>query len=66
MMPSEGKKWAPAVKTISSKQGQSVYTNIAAAAEQIERSSAAAGLVVINAKNIPHDDIWTKGLWKSR
>jgi len=57
----EGKTWALAVKTISSTQGQSVYTNIAGAAEQIERSSAAAGLVVINAKNvIPHDTIWNK------
>ena len=61
MMQFEGKTWALAVKSISSTQGQSVYTNIAGAAKQIERSSAAAGLVVINAKNvIPHDSIWAK------
>ncbi len=59
MMQFEGKTWALAVKTISSTQGQSVYENIAGAAKQIERSSAEAGLVVINAKNvIPHDTIW--------
>lgn len=54
-----GRRWALAIKTPSSRQGQSLFKNISDAARQIERCAADKGLVVINAKNlIDHAALW--------
>jgi hypothetical protein len=54
-----GSTWALAVKTISSTQGQSVYENLIKAADQIDRSAAEHGLIVINTKNVlDHAALW--------
>jgi hypothetical protein len=53
------KIWALAIKTPSSRQGQTLFENIQKAGEQIERSSANKGLVVLNVKNIiDHEALW--------
>ena len=55
------KRWAIAIKTTSSKHGQTLYENIKKAAEQIERCDADSGLVLLNVKNsIDHDSLWQK------
>ncbi|MEY9537863.1 hypothetical protein ABIE85_000923 [Bradyrhizobium diazoefficiens] len=54
--------WALAIKTPSSRHGQTLFENIQKAGEQIERSSANKGLVVLNVKNIiDHDALWRGG-----
>jgi hypothetical protein len=51
--------WALAIKTPSSRQGQTLFENIQKAGEQIERSAAEKGLVVLNVKNvIDHEALW--------
>lgn len=52
--------WALAVKTlVSIRNGQSIFDNIANAAEQINRSAVYAGLIILNVKNvINHDAFW--------
>ena len=53
------KKWALAIKTPSSRHGQTLFENIQKAGEQIEHSSANKGLVVLNVKNIiDHEALW--------
>ncbi|MDF2374415.1 MAG: hypothetical protein P1V21_26895 [Rhizobiaceae bacterium] len=53
------KRWAIAIKTISTTQGQTIFENIKKAADQIERSSANRGLVLLNVKNsINHERLW--------
>jgi hypothetical protein len=53
------KIWALAIKTPSSRHGQTLFENIEKAAEQIERSAADKGLVVLNVKNIiDHEALW--------
>jgi hypothetical protein len=56
----EGRRWALAVKTlVSSRNGQTIFERIREGAAQIDRSGAAFGMVVINAKNvIDHDAFW--------
>jgi len=56
----EGHRWALAVKTlVSSRNGQTIFERVMEGAVQIDRSSAAYGVVVINAKNvINHDAFW--------
>jgi hypothetical protein len=54
-------KWALAIKTISSKQGQTIFERIKGGAEQIDDEKCAAdkGLVIINAKDaLDHDALW--------
>jgi hypothetical protein len=51
--------WALAIKTPSSRHGQTIFENIKKAGEQIERSAADNGMVVLNVKNIiDHDALW--------
>lgn len=53
-------EWALAIKTISSKQGQTIFERIKEGAKQIERCSAEKGMVVINTKNaLDHDALWS-------
>lgn len=61
MEPPRRRKWALAVKTISSRAGQTIFERIADGAGQIddERCSAEIGMVVINTKNaLRHDLFW--------
>jgi hypothetical protein len=52
-------QWALAVKTISSRQGQTIFERIKEGAEQIDRCPAEKGMVVINTKNaLDHDALW--------
>ncbi len=52
--------WALAIKTPSSRHGQTLFENIKKAGEQIERSVAEKGLVVLNVKNIiDHQPLWS-------
>jgi hypothetical protein len=55
-----GNPWALAIKTPSwPGQGQTLFENIEKAAEQIERSTADRGIVVLNVKNIiDHQKLW--------
>lgn len=54
-----GKRWAIALKTLHSTQPQTVFDNVTKAADQIEASSAEAGLVMLNVKNVlEHDVLW--------
>ncbi|MGQ4878908.1 hypothetical protein ACOJCM_10105 [Billgrantia sp. LNSP4103-1] len=62
---SNGKKpperWALAIKTISSKNGQTIYERIKEGAAQIDdpKCSADRGMVVINTKNaLDHEALW--------
>ena len=53
--------WALAIKTVSSRQGQTIFENIQRAAEQIDADACTAdrGMVVINLKNsLQHDQLW--------
>jgi hypothetical protein len=53
------KIWALAIKTPSSRHGQTLFENIEKAGQQIERSAANNGLVVLNVKNIiDHEALW--------
>lgn len=53
-------RWAIAIKTISSKQGQTIFERIQDGADQINRCNAEKGLVLINAKNaLAHDLLWS-------
>ena len=50
--------WALAIKTISSRSGQTIFERIADGAEQIDRKACIAdiGIVIINAKSaIDHE-----------
>ena len=54
-------RWALAIKTISSKQGQTIFERIKEGAEQINvpKCKADRGMVVINAKSaLDHDALW--------
>ena len=54
-------RWALAIKTISSTQGQTIFERIKEAAEQIDAPKCLAerGMVVINAKSaLDHDALW--------
>jgi hypothetical protein len=56
------RRWALAIKTISSRQGQTIYERIKEGAEQIDAPKCAAdrGMVIINAKSaLDHDALWT-------
>lgn len=55
------KDWAIAIKTISSKSGQTIFERIAEAAAQIDsdKCKADVGIVVINTKSaLDHDALW--------
>jgi hypothetical protein len=57
----EAKRWALAIKTISSRQGQTIFHRIKEGAEQIDsvRCRADVGIVVINAKSaLDHEALW--------
>jgi hypothetical protein len=55
-----GKRWALAMKTLHSVENvQTIFDNIRKGCEQIERSVADHGMVVINLKNVlNHDALW--------
>jgi hypothetical protein len=58
----EPKRWALAITTISSHQGQTIFDNIRKGAEQIDspKCPVDAGMVVINAKNsLCHSALWS-------
>lgn len=58
---SEPESWALAIKTISTRQGQTIFERIADGARQIDdpKCSATRGMVVINAKDaLDHDALW--------
>ena len=58
----ERKRWALAIKTVSSHQGQTIFDNIRKGAEQIDspRCPVDAAMVVINAKNsLCHSALWS-------
>lgn len=53
--------WALAIKTVSTKSGQTIFDNIAKAARQIDAPACLAdrGMVVINLKNsLQNDQLW--------
>jgi hypothetical protein len=57
--------WAIAIKTPSSRHGQTLFENIKKAGEQIECSAASKGLVLLNVRNIlDHEALW-KGSYKT-
>lgn len=54
-------RWALAIKTIGTNQGQTIFERIKEGAEQIDapKCPAQKGMVVINAKNaLDHDTLW--------
>jgi hypothetical protein len=52
-------QWAIAIKTISSRHGQTIFERIGEAAQQVERSNANKGLVLLNVRDIiDHDALW--------
>lgn len=54
-------RWALAIKTISSRQGQTIFERIAEGAEQIDdpKCTVERGMVIINAKSaLDHEDLW--------
>jgi hypothetical protein len=54
-------RWALAIKTIATEQGQTIFERIKDGADQIDdpRCSADKGMVVINAKNaLDHNALW--------
>lgn len=54
-------RWALAIKTVSSRAGQTIFENIQKAAKQIDSAACPAdrGMVVINLKNsLQHDQLW--------
>jgi len=55
------RRWALAIKTISTTSGQTVFERIEEAAQQIDspRCKADVGMVIINAKSaLDHDSLW--------
>jgi hypothetical protein len=59
MLDFRGQKWALALKTLHSIKPRTIYDNIKKAANQIEASSAAHGLIVLNVKNLlNYDALW--------
>ena len=53
--------WALAIKTVSSRSGQTLFENIQNAAKQVDAAACAAerGMVIINLKNaLQHDQLW--------
>lgn len=57
------KRWALAIKTISTRRGQTIFERIQGGAEQIDspRCTADIGMVIINAKSaLVHDDLWSR------
>lgn len=59
----EEETWTIAIKTISSRHGQTIFENVKKAAEQIKSPKCCAnhGLILINVKNVlPHDCLWEK------
>jgi hypothetical protein len=57
----KARRWALAIKTISSRQGQTIFDRIKEGAEQIDsvRCQADVGMVIINAKSaLDHDALW--------
>lgn len=53
--------WALAIKTVSSRSGQTIFENVQKAARQIDAPACSAdrGMVVINLKNsVQHDQLW--------
>ncbi len=59
MLDFRDQRWALALKTLHSRKPRSIYDNIKKAAAQIEASSAAQGLVVLNVKNLlDYDALW--------
>lgn len=51
---------ALAIKTISTRSGQTIYERIEEAAKQIDRSEADWGLIVVNTKNaLDHPALWS-------
>lgn len=60
-------RWALAIKTVSTRAGQTIFENIQKAAKQIDATACPAdrGMVVINLKNsLQHDQLW-KGIYAS-
>jgi hypothetical protein len=60
-------RWALAIKTVSTRAGQTIFVNIQKAAKQIDATACPAdrGMVVINLKNsLQHDQLW-KGIYAS-
>lgn len=54
----DGQAWALAIKTISTRSGETIFERIEDALVQIDRCSTDAGLVVINARDaIRHDEL---------
>ena len=54
-----GKRWGFACKTVYGASGKTFFDNITKGAEQIEKSEAEIGCVVINFRNlIDHNSIW--------
>jgi hypothetical protein len=51
MLDFDGTRWAIAIKTVSSQQGQTLYENVKKAAKQINASSADKGLILLNVKD---------------
>jgi hypothetical protein len=59
MLNFRGQRWALALKTLHSPKPRTIYDNIKKAADQIEASSAAHGLVILNVKNLlDYDALW--------
>lgn len=63
MLDFRGQRWALALKTLHSAKPRTIYDNIKKAADQIEASAAAHGLVVLNVKNLlDYDALWSSPL----
>src|ERR1700690_2180849 len=61
LLTNKTRRWALAVKTISSKQGQTIFERIKEGAQQIDsaRCQADVGMIVINAKSaLDHELLW--------
>ena len=61
-LPQQPERWALAIKTIGTSQGQTIFERIKEGAEQIDdpKCLAQKGMVVINAKNaLDHDALWS-------
>lgn len=58
MLSYKGRTWALAIKSVSSRQGQTIFERIAEGIDQIERSNADVGMVVLNTKSaIEHETL---------
>lgn len=57
----EGCEWAIAIKTVASTSGQTIFERIKEAAEQIDRSGAERGLILLNVKDsVDHKTFWSR------